>query len=88
MQDTSVNLRTFDFYNPTSEHSMLRETVRSFVKEEVEPQALEYDRKELFNIPLFRKLGSLGLLGITVPEQYGGAGMDALAAVIAVGIRA
>jgi isovaleryl-CoA dehydrogenase len=48
----------------------------------VEPQALEYDRKELFNLPLFRKLGDLGLLGITVPEAYGGSGMDATAAVI------
>lgn len=61
---------------------MIRETVRSFVMEEVEPQAHENDRKETFNLPLFRKLGELGLLGITVPEQFGGAGQDALAAVI------
>jgi isovaleryl-CoA dehydrogenase len=74
--------RGLDLFNPTSEHAMIRETVQSFVKEEVEPQALEYDRKELFNLPLFRKLGELGLLGITVPEQFGGAGQDALAAVI------
>ena len=74
--------RTLDLFNPTSEHSMIRETVRSFVKEEVEPQALEFDRKEKFNVALFRKLGELGLLGLTVPEAYGGAGQDALAAVI------
>lgn len=61
---------------------MLRETVRSFVESEVEPQAHEHDKKEKFNLPLFRKLGELGLLGITVPDTYGGAGMDALAAVI------
>ena len=75
--------RSFDLFNPTPEHKLLRETVRDFVTAEVEPQALEYDRKELFNLPLFRKLGELGLLGITVPEAYGGAGMDATSAVIA-----
>jgi isovaleryl-CoA dehydrogenase len=75
-------LRDFDLSNPTPEHKMLRETVREFVKSEVEPQALEYDRAEKFNLPLFRKLGELGLLGITVPEDYGGSGMDATSAVI------
>ena len=78
----SVNLKEFDLLNPTSDYQMLRETVREFVKKEVEPQAHEYDRKEQFNIELFKKLGNLGLLGVTTPEQYGGSGMDALAAVI------
>lgn len=79
---TQEGWRQFDPANPTDEHKMLRETVRSFVQAEVEPQALEHDRAERFNLPLFRKLGELGLLGITVPEAYGGAGMDAVAAVI------
>lgn len=79
---SDVHLQTFDLYNPTPEHAMLRETVRSFVKSEVEPQAHEYDKKERFNLPLFRKLGDLGLLGITVPDTYGGSGMDAVAASI------
>ena len=56
--------------------------VQSFVTKEVEPQALEYNRKEEFNVPLFKNLGQLGLLGITVSEEYGGSGMDAVAAVI------
>ena len=72
-----------DLYNPSEEHKMLREAIRQFVVAEVEPQAEEYDRKEEFNLPLFRKLGEMGLLGITVPEQFGGSGMDALSAVIA-----
>ena len=75
--------KAFDLYNPTEEHKMLRDMVREFVKSEVEPQAHEYDRKEQFNLPLFRKLGELGLLGVTVPEEFGGSGMDATAAVIA-----
>lgn len=75
--------RKFDLFNPAPEHKMIRDTVRAFAASEVEPQALEHDRKEIFNLPLFRKLGDLGLLGITVPEEYGGAGQDAIAAVIA-----
>ncbi len=71
-----------DLFNPTPEHKLLREMVREFVKQEVEPQALEFDRQEIFNLELFRKLGPLGLLGITVAEKYGGSGQDALAAVI------
>lgn len=56
--------------------------VRGLVEKEVEPQALEFNRREEFNRPLFNKLGELGLLGITVPEQFGGSGGDAVAAVI------
>jgi isovaleryl-CoA dehydrogenase len=74
--------RNFDLYNPTAEHGMLREMVRQFAKDELEPQAAESDRKEEFNLPLFRKLGELGLLGLTVPEAYGGSGQDASAACI------
>ena len=73
----------FDLFNPTEEHQMLRQTVREFVEKEVEGQAAEYDRKEQFNLPLFRKLGDLGLLGITVDEKFGGSAMDAISAVIA-----
>ncbi|MCB0411061.1 MAG: acyl-CoA dehydrogenase family protein [Bdellovibrionales bacterium] len=73
---------SFDLFNPTVEHRMLRQMVAEFVKTEVEPQALEYDRKENFNLPLFRKLGELGLLGITVNEAFGGSAMDATAAVL------
>ena len=72
-----------DLANPSEEHQMLREMIRDFVHEFVEPQAHEFDKKEQFNIDLFRELGDLGLLGITVPEEYGGAGLDAVAATIA-----
>ena len=72
-----------DLANPSEEHQMLREMIRDFVHEFVEPQAHEFDKKEQFNIDLFRELGDLGLLGITVPEEYGGAGLDVVAATIA-----
>ncbi|MFZ3231031.1 MAG: acyl-CoA dehydrogenase family protein [Pseudobdellovibrio sp.] len=74
--------KNFDLLNPTDEHKMLRDTLKSFVTTEVEPQAHAHDKAEKFNLNLFKKLGELGLLGITVPETYGGAGMDATAVVI------
>lgn len=77
------NWKIFDLINPTEEHKMLRDMVKNFVQSEVEPQAHQYDKQEKFNLELFKKLSELGLLGITVPEAYGGSGMDATAAVIA-----
>jgi isovaleryl-CoA dehydrogenase len=70
-------------FTPTEEHEMLRSMVATFTSENVEPQAAEYDEKECLNQDLFRSLGDLGLLGITIPAEHGGAGMDAVAAVIA-----
>lgn len=69
-------------FNPTEEHRMLREMVAEFAKNEVDPQAGEYDEKGVLNVELFRQLGDLGLLGITIPEEDGGAGMDSVAACI------
>jgi isovaleryl-CoA dehydrogenase len=71
-----------DLFNPTPEHGLLRETIRQLVRDEVEPQAQEHDRAERFNLALFRRLGLLDLLGLTVPAEDGGAGMDAVAATI------
>lgn len=75
--------QSFDLFNPTDEHKMLRDSVRAFVADQVEPQAHDFDRDEKFNLPLFRKLGELGLLGITAPSEFGGSEMDAVSAVIA-----
>ena len=72
-----------DLFNPRPEHKALREMVRQFAEREVEPQAASHDRSETFNLTLFRQMGDLGLLGITVDEKWGGSGMDALSAVIA-----
>ena len=71
-----------DIANPSDEHQMLREMVRDFVNEFVEPQALEFDRDEKFNLELLRSMGDMGLLGITASEEYGGAGLDSVATVI------
>ncbi|EDM76028.1 isovaleryl-CoA dehydrogenase [Plesiocystis pacifica SIR-1] len=69
-------------FNPSDEHRLLRQNVAEFTRKEVEPQAAEYDDKGVLNVELFRRLGELGLLGITVPIDDGGSGMDATAAVI------
>ncbi len=72
----------FDLENPTEEHGMLRQMVRTFVRDVVEPQAEEHDRAGTLNVPLMRRAGELGLLGLTIPDKDGGAGMDAVGSVI------
>ena len=61
----------------------LRDMVHRWAQERVKPLAAEIDRSNVFPAELWREMGDLGLLGITVPEEYGGAGMGYLAHVIA-----
>ena len=62
---------------------MLRDSVRSFAADEIAPRAAEIDRTNEFPNELWRKLGDLGVLGITAEEEYGGAGMGYLEHVVA-----
>jgi isovaleryl-CoA dehydrogenase len=62
---------------------LLRETVRDFASTEISPRAAEIDQKNEFPMDLWRKMGDIGLLGITVSEEYGGADMGYLEHVIA-----
>jgi len=66
----------------TEEQRMLQETAKKFAEQELQPVAAELDEKEKFNDAAFRKMGPLGVLGITVPTEYGGGGGDAVSATI------
>ena len=63
--------------------NMLRDSVAGFVAAEVAPLAEQADRDDAFPMHLWRKFGDMGLLGLTVPEEYGGAGMGYLAHMVA-----
>ncbi len=67
----------------TNEHKMLRDAARDFAEKEIAPVAAEFDESGEFPHETIKKMGGLGFMGIEVPEEYGGAGMDALAYVLA-----
>src|SRR5271170_6257678 len=67
----------------SDEHRMLQETVRQFAETDLAPRIERLDHEEGFNRDAFFKMGELGLLGIIVPENDGGSGLDAVAATIA-----
>ncbi|MCY3780846.1 MAG: acyl-CoA dehydrogenase family protein [Chloroflexi bacterium] len=66
----------------TDEHEMLLTAVRDFAQREIVPVAAEYDESGEFPLETVRMMGEMGLMGIEVPEEYGGAGMDTLAHVL------
>ncbi len=69
----------FDF---TETQLMIQETARKFAKDELAPSAIERDEKEEFPYEAVKKLGELGFMGMMVPEQYGGAGLDTISYVL------
>ena len=70
-------------YGHDEEIGLLRQTLSQFAAQEIAPRAAEIDRNNEFPNDLWPKLGQLGLLGITIPEEYGGSGMGYLAHAIA-----
>ncbi len=66
------------------EHELVRQTVRDFATQRIAPLAEEIDREERFPYDLVAELADLGLMGMTIPEEYGGAGADTLSYAIAV----
>ncbi|HEY6212909.1 MAG TPA: acyl-CoA dehydrogenase family protein [Vicinamibacterales bacterium] len=63
-------------FRPTDEQALLRRTVREFAETEIRPHVREWDRDQHFPAELMPKLAALGLLGIQIPEEYGGAAMS------------
>jgi short-chain 2-methylacyl-CoA dehydrogenase len=68
----------------TPEHELVRATVRDFAERRVAPVAAELDREQRFPYELVAELAELGLLGMTIPEEYGGGGTDTVSYAIAV----
>jgi isovaleryl-CoA dehydrogenase len=66
----------------TDDHALLRKTARALAQTRIEPQAMAHDESGTFNTALLKELGGMGLIGITIPEADGGAGMDAVASCI------
>lgn len=66
----------------TPEQTLLRDTARDFAEKEVAPQAARIDKEHRFPRELIARMGDLGLMGIAVPETFGGAGMDTLSYVL------
>lgn len=75
---TGMNLTLSD------EHEMIRQAARKFAQERIAPIAAEFDESGEFPMETVREMGQMGFMGIEVPEEYGGAGMDTIAYVLAV----
>lgn len=70
-------------FSLSDEHKMIRDAARDFAQKEIAPIAAEFDESGEFPHATIKKMGALGFMGLEIPEQYGGAGMDTLAYVLA-----
>ena len=71
-------------FNLSEEHAMLKESIRNFAAKEIMPIAERIDEEDKWPDGMWKKLGDLGIMGITADEKYGGAGADLLSAVLVV----
>ena len=62
-------------FNPTENQLMITQTVRDFAEKHIRPKMMEWDESQKFPVEIFKKMGELGLMGILIPAQYGGAGL-------------
>lgn len=71
-------------YQLDEKHEMIRSTVREFAENEIKPVAGKLENEETFSVELTHAMGDIGLFGMTVPQEYGGQGLDYVAYIIAV----
>ncbi|MFH0957565.1 MAG: acyl-CoA dehydrogenase family protein [Pseudomonadota bacterium] len=71
-------------FDLTEEQRMVQRNVRQFMLKEIEPVAEQIDRDDKFPSGIWKKMGDLGILGVTIPEEYGGSGFDLLTAVLVI----
>ena len=60
----------------SEEHNIFRKSLRDFVKKEIRPYAEEWEESEIYPREIFKRMGDLGFLGVSYPEEYGGGGGD------------
>jgi alkylation response protein AidB-like acyl-CoA dehydrogenase len=72
-----------EMFNFSSEHKMIQQAAREFAQKEISPIASEFDESGEFPIDTIKQMGEMGFMGIEVPDEFGGAGMDTLAYVLA-----
>ena len=70
-------------FNLTSEQKLFQKTIREFCEKEIKPIANKIDKEEYFPNNIYKKMGQMGLMGMTVPQKYGGAGIDRVSYMIA-----
>ena len=78
------SLETGISFEETENQQMISQMVRDFGKKEIIPKMMEWDESQEFPVPLFKKLGELGLMGVLVPQEYGGSGFSYLEYVTAI----
>lgn len=70
-------------FNLTAEQKLFQKTIREFCEKEIKPIASKIDQEEYFSWDLYKKMGKMGLMGMTIPQKYGGAGIDRISYMIA-----
>ena len=68
----------------SEQQKMIRDTVRDFARDQIRPHAERWDEEEAFPRELFNKLGELGIMGMNIPEEYGGSGLDYISSALAI----
>jgi alkylation response protein AidB-like acyl-CoA dehydrogenase len=79
-----MKVETIDAEQLSENQSMITKMIRDFGKKEIEPFKMQWDESQEFPIPLFKKLGALGLMGVLVPHEYGGSGFGYMEYVTAI----
>jgi alkylation response protein AidB-like acyl-CoA dehydrogenase len=62
-------------FKPTETQSMIAQSIRDFAEQHIRPNIMEWDEAQTFPVPLFKKLGEMGFMGVLVPEELGGSGL-------------
>lgn len=63
-------------FKTTDDQNMIAEMVRTFAQKEIRPNMMDWDENQIFPVELFRKMGELGLMGVIIPQEYGGSGLS------------